>query len=394
MSAPRGGAPRDPATSRALDLWWRAVSLRSEWFDHALRTGPADRQASEAAITGIYALAGEPPPVFTWVGSPAAAQPLLPPSTTLTGDGRWSTENRVASLLSDLRERLDQRIGRRPVSFFQPPDPPSDPVAALLSGVSLETVLEAGVRDPVHRTAHESVAAAVRSAIPDRRGLVWYGQHEAGWVAHYDVHRRLDPNRFPASDVARLELWATLARSCGWWWPRDGRCVIAERPTTVHTEPVAGSAYGEARLHSAHGPAVVFPDGWTVHAWHGTTVPSWVVEAPTADRIGAEPNVEVRRCAVENLGWDTFIAEAGLTLVSTAPDPGNPGSDLHLYDLPYQRWGRSSRLLLAVNGSLERDGTRRRYGLRVPPWFDDPIDAAGWSYGLSGPQYALLRRRT
>jgi hypothetical protein len=123
-------------------------------------------------------------------------------------------------------------------------------------------------------------------------------------------------------------------------------------------------------------------------------VPSWVIEAPTVDRIADEGTVEVRRCAIERIGWGAFIDQAGLRIVGQAADPGNPGSELRLYDLPYRRWGAPTRLLLAVNGSVERDGTRRRYGLRVPPWFDDPLDAAGWTYGLTGVQYAQLQRRT
>ena len=143
------------------------------------------------------------------------------------------------------------------------------------------------------------------------------------------------------------------------------------------------------RLHSATGPAVVYPDGWAVHAWHGTRVPSWVIDDPTVDRITAEPNVEVRRCAIERIGWPAFIdAGRAAAASSRAADPGNPGCELRLYDLPRQKWDAPTRLLLAVNGSVERDGTRRRYGLRVPAGFDHPLDAAGWSYGLTGAQYA------
>ena len=390
MSAPRGRTARE-VLPRDVDLWWRATSLRSEWFDHALSTEPADRQASEDAITGLYALVGRPRPSFTWVDSPAAAQPLLPPFAGIRSDRPLAVESLVASSVSALRERLDRRIGARRTPFVRPPDPPPDPLAALRSGLPLPSVLEAGIRDPLHRTATESVAGRIRAALPGRSGLVWYGQHEAAWVAHYDVHRRVGLALFGADDLAQVELWATIARSCGWWWPREGVCVVAERPAEVHVEPLVGSAYDESRLHREDGPALVFRDGWSLHAWHGTAVPPWVVESPTADLIAAEPNVEVRRCAIEHIGWEEYVDQAGLTLVSRSPDPGNPGSELRLYDLPR---GSRTRLLLAVNGSLERDGTRRRYGLRVPPWFNDPIDAAGWSYGLTGPQYALLRRRT
>jgi hypothetical protein len=49
---------------------------------------------------------------------------------------------------------------------------------------------------------------------------------------------------------------------------------------------------------------------------------------------------------------------------------------------------------LRERGSVEPDGRHRRYGLSVPADIDDPVAAAGWSYGLTGPQYAQLARRT
>jgi hypothetical protein len=165
-----------------------------------------------------------------------------------------------------------------------------------------------------------------------------------------------------------------------------------DRPAALHTEPIPGEV-DDRRLHSSDGPSVEYRDGWAVHAWHGTRVPAWVIESPTVDRIAAESNVEVRRCAIERIGWGAFIEDAGLRLIGQSADPGNPGAVLQLYDLPFEPWG-ATRVLLAVNGSVERDGTRRRYGLRVPAWLTDPLEAAGWTYGLSGAQYAQLQRRT
>lgn len=315
----------------------------SRWLSHAFRTDPADRVAAEDAITRLYALLGEPPPTFVWVPSPNAAVEVLPPPQALSTGGPLPVEARIATRVAALR----QRGPRLPAELRQ--------------------------------TVKESVAGLVRARIPQPLGLHWYGQQDAYWVV-------------PDTGDPELELWATLVRSCGWWWPRDGVCVVSERPLVLRTEQ-HGNAH-EHRLHSATGPAVAYPDGWTVHAWHGTRVPSWVIDDPTADRIHTELNVEVRRCAIEHLGWSAYIDQAGLDLLSRAPDPGNPGCELRLYTLPPMKWQAPARLLLAVNGSLERDGTRRRYGLRVPAGFDHPLDAAGWSYGLTGAQYAQLRRRT
>ncbi len=359
----------------SVESWWRAVDVREEWSAHALSCEPADRPATEATITALYAMVDAPPPEFVWLDSPSAAVDVLPPSGPLQFP--CPVENRIASLRSDLRIRLEARVGRHP------PFETSNPLAAVESGWPAKSILDPLVHGALQRSIRESVAGLIRAAIGGvELGLRWLGQHDVDWLALYDVHQRVLDTRFSPSDVAQLQLWSTLARSCGWWWARGNQCFVTERPLVVRMD--------SDRLHNAAGPAVAYPDGWTVHAWKGTRVPPWVISQPTVSAITSERNVEVRRCAIENLGWPAFISEAQLSLVAQADDPGNPGYALQLYDLPYS----GSRLLLAINGSVERDGTRRQYGLHVPPSFSDPVDAAAWTYGLSGAQYALLQRRT
>jgi hypothetical protein len=374
---------RDP-----FEQWSQAVQIRREWLGHALSTEPADRPATEQAITTLYSLVHRPPPEFVWADSPAAALPLVEASPSMRLDSPLSMEAELANQWSDLRSRLRRRAHVPQWSLML------DALALLRRGGPIRDVLTAGVRDVLNRTVRESIAGPVMAAMGERRALLWFGQHDVDWLANCDVLQRVDGVLWSAEDAEQLALWSTLARSCGWWWPREGRCVIAERPLAIRTEPVPGSQHDELRLHSDDSPAVVYADGWAVHMVHGFRVPAWVIEEPTAERIAAERNIEVRRCAIERLGWPAFIEQARLTLVSQADDPGNPEAVLQLYDLPYDTWGAPTRLLVATNGSVERDGTRRQYGLRVPPWFTDPVDAAAWTYGLTGPQYAQLQRRT
>lgn len=119
-----------------------------------------------------------------------------------------------------------------------------------------------------------------------------------------------------------------------------------------------------------------------------------MLTSPSIDLIRREPNVEVRRSAIERIGWETYIRQADLSLVATCPDPGNADASLRLYDDLADGRGRQGQVLLVVNGTPEPDRRRRRYGLYVPAIFDNPIDAAAWTYGLSGSQYAQLARRT
>ena len=114
--------------------------------------------------------------------------------------------------------------------------------------------------------------------------------------------------------------------STGWWWAFDDVCIMAERPTALHAEPIPGSAQGARRLHHSDSPALEFADGTKAFVLHGAIVPDWVVLDPTAERIAHERNVEIRRCAIERIGWDSYIELAGLTLVDQADDPGNAGA--------------------------------------------------------------------
>ncbi len=210
-----------------------------------------------------------------------------------------------------------------------------------------------------------------------------YGQHDAGWIAFYDAFRRIG---FP--DVSRLDGLTAVARSAGWWWPFAGAVILTDRPSVLRRDP-------DGRLHAEGGPALAYRDGWAIHAWHGVRVQPWVITDPTPERIAAETNVEVRRCAIESFGWERFVQAAELRMVGApVPDPGNPGQYIALYEVPRRLWGDPVRVLLATNGSVERDGTRRQYGLTVPDTIADPVAAAGWTYGLSGDQYSQLARRT
>lgn len=416
--------PRDASPVEKIRL---AVTLRNEWLAFGLSTEPADRPAAESAVTKLYAMAGAPPPAFEWVPSPLAAlhavqaarsrYPAIETRRLLT-DQPWRempVAARLASLESSLRSRLDARIRRAAVVWPGSPRASTGTVSmyrpedAVLSGISDRSIVVVTTGQSLRGTLTDAVVAPLRAALAQAIGkaadedqlkpaggvIAFRGQHDASWIGYYDTRRRAGFGGYASADLSELDVWATLARSAGWWWPGEGLCVMAERPLAVHTEPLAGSHHGELRLHRADGPAIVFADGFGANVLHGTPVPGWVLSGPTVDLIRAEPNIEVRRSAIERLGWDAYIRDAGMTLVANCPDPGNPGAYLCLYDdVPDKGWGAPGRVLVVTNGTPEPDGHRRRYGINVPGALDNPIDAAAWTYGLTGELYATLARRT
>jgi hypothetical protein len=216
-----------------------------------------------------------------------------------------------------------------------------------------------------------------------------YGCHDAGWLSFYDWF-----GRHGLADVcAPLAGLTALARSAGWTWLHRGFVVISDRPATLHDEIVIGR---RRQLHNARGPSVTYRDGWSLHHWHGTLVPAWVIDNPSVEQIAAEKNTEIRRCAIESLGWPTYLQALNVQPISVEDDPGNPGHQLALYDVPDadRLFGGHVRLLVMDNASRDRDGSRRTFGETVPGHLTSAVDAAAWQFDTDPTIYRTLQRAT
>ena len=335
--------------------------IRDEWIAHGLSCATANRDVAVEGVNAAYRAAGlEPPRIVVWLDSPLA--------------GVYGA-HMVQQLLKNATNRA--QVG--------------DQVWAQV-GAQVWAQVGAQVWAQVWAQVGAQVGAQVWAQVGDQVGdQVWdqvhksaWGQHDA-WLSFHDFMHRV----VAVPGAERIEGLTEVAQSAGWWWPFKGAVILTERPTALHRD-------AENRLHNEDGPALSYPDGWSIWAWHGVRVPQWAIEAPTAELIHAEGNVEIRRCAIERLGWDAYIRQADLQLSDPVADPGNPGQELRLSQ-PLDLFGGDEelvRVLICTNGTVERDGTRRSFGLTVPAVVTTPIAAAAWGYDLTPKQYAQLARRT
>lgn len=233
-----------------------------------------------------------------------------------------------------------------------------------------------GTRATVTEAADAVVRSAVDAAVGGVRQDTIRGAIRLLWRACLPGHRS--------------------ASAAWWWWPFRDFVLLCPPPDELRRDQVGEGDLARRRLHCPDGPAVAWVDGFGLYFWHGTHVPRAVIDDTlTADEIIREPNAEIRRCAIERRGWDRFVIEARLAQIGpAAPDPGNPGQTLTLHDVPPGVYPRGVRVLLCTNGTVERDGTRRRFGLTVPADCTDPIEAAAWTYGVTPAQYAQAQRRS
>jgi hypothetical protein len=130
-----------------------------------------------------------------------------------------------------------------------------------------------------------------------------------------------------------------------------------------------GMAYGLAR-HSAPGDPTTAPP---VPVRGGTPAPRpTVVRDEEFDRVWAQ---------AEQVGWVRLLAAGVLRPVGVpVVDPGNPvGSHLVLVEHVTGVFG-DCRILLAVNGSANADGSYDVVAIPVPASLDDALAAAAWTY--------------
>jgi hypothetical protein len=405
------------------------AAAAEDWARVAVSTEPCDRPAAERAVREAYRAAGlAVPRVLVWADSPLAGllagvllrhhprhlRPLLPdqpvdgigdqslgpvraqllelPSVLLSrrlvaGFARlgWLDERATRSGVRPwlrMQELLETRAG---VGFGAQVQ---DELHRLLRSTALETAA-AGLThpDPLGQWAHDGTAR-LRGRVGGQLANRFTPWHDAVRLAQLELGLRV----VGASPAPWLAALATAVRAIGWWWPLPGAAVLTARPLVLHHDR-------ERRLHHPDGPALVYADGWALHSWHGTTVPADLVAGAgwAVPRILAEPNAELRRCAVERMGWDRFAAAARLRQVGPQrPDPGNAGQLLRLYDLPpgLLPADRPARLLVVTNASVDRDGTRRTFGLSVPADVPDALSAAALTFGVSRAEYGGLSRAT
>jgi hypothetical protein len=140
------------------------------------------------------------------------------------------------------------------------------------------------------------------------------------------------------------------------------------------------------RLHASDLPAVVWPDGGERWYWDGIPVPERIAQARdrlTADLVAEIDNQELRRVAVNRLGWERFLRTASAEL--RAQDDYSK-----LWATTVRIDGERVQLVEVVNATAEPDGSHRRYFLRVPPTARTAREAVGWTFGFdNGDDYIL-----
>jgi len=171
--------------------------------------------------------------------------------------------------------------------------------------------------------------------------------------------------------------WLDFDRSAGSIavLPIETICLICDVPKSIAFDD-------QRRLHNTTGPALVYPDETELYFWHATPIPAWIVNQPeliTVEKIYGEKNIEIRRIMIEQYGESKYLLETGATVVSE-----DECGILYRKDLDFDD---PIVMVKVLNSTLEPDGERRTYFLRVPPEVRSAREAVAWTFGLGADEY-------
>jgi hypothetical protein len=351
----------------------RLVLWRAEWFAIGSSTEPTDKPRAERAITAMYARIGKPAPRFIHVDSPATASLAIYDLTRLAKDktlgsslgssiesSLWSSLG--SSFGSSLRSSIESSLRSSLESSLR-----SSIESSLWTSLwsSIESSLRSSIESSLWSSLWSSLGSSLWSSLGSSLRSAYLGQESAYWVSFYAFCRDVVGVPYDAQKSLDLDLWSEVVKSCGWWWPFDGLCIVANRPESICWEP----GRMPERLHCTTGPSVRYRDGWMVHSLRGVRVPGDVIDdlaKLTAERIDAEPNAEVRRVLIEHYGPERFVVDSGAEVVDQ--DIEQPGDRARRLLRKLGRDGHPDLLMLEVlNATPEPDGTRKRYYLKPHP---------------------------
>ena len=149
------------------------------------------------------------------------------------------------------------------------------------------------------------------------------------------------------------------------------------------------------QLHREDGPAIAYPDGWSIYAWHGICVPAeWINQRETLDpaEVMSQRNVELRAAGASIIGPSRMASHLDLRVLDGDPTTALGALvELRMPGLPEPA--------LALQAMCPRNGQITEYVARTNPWDGDKpittaIQAQAWRGRESEAEFRLPTLRT
>ena len=398
------------------------ASSYEEWLANGLSTEPADFDAAEEAITSLYASIDKPKPYFVRLSSPLGAE-LYIKLLTQTRPETYNREKLRGQLwgqLSDqlggqlrgqlwgqlwgqLRGQLSDQLGGQ--LRGQLGRQLSDQLGGQLWGQlgrqlrgqlwdqlrgQLGRQLSDQLGGQLGRQLGRQLGAQLSDQLWDQLrgqlrgqlrfiGTWFYGQWDYYW-AYWDGMRRVGAKIDDPKLAGQLDNHLTIMKSIGWFYPFNDFVIVTDRPAVIKFDD-------EQRLHSEHGPALKYRDGYELHALDGVGVPpQWTAgKFPSSTEILNLTNPEQRAVACKYVGWYNMLEGLDATIIDEDEDPLVGSLFRFDFETGEETIERGCLVYLCATGRIMSS--------LVSPKFKTALAANAWMQGLDTDQLRLMETR-
>lgn len=283
-----------------------ATSIAARWKDNRLSTQPVDRAAASDGVRMAYREAGLAVPSIVWVDGPVSLATSWASAPSSIGANVHDT------IIAAPYRRAAQRFGTHtdhhaPFLCDQSGVDCADAVSAAVCAAVIEDAdairpsLLLWLRRLGSRLTNGSRSSSFAASGSSQYELCWLGFTAC-------LLEMLEPRA--GIELSGLRL---IAENAGWILPHSHVCWLSDRPTGLSFD-----RWG--RLHSSFGPALRYLDNWSVYAWKGTRVPSWIIDEPqciTLDWIDAQIDPLVRHAMIDIITPERFVEAGGANCLAS-----------------------------------------------------------------------------
>ena len=129
-----------------------------------------------------------------------------------------------------------------------------------------------------------------------------YGNLSVYWISFYEFAKEIGV-KYNDWCLDVLDGWNDIAKSCFHFWPKEGFCLVSEKPTHIYMR--------NNRLHADGKMSVEFSDGWGIYSYDGTRIPEKYGSVKAKDWqakwLTEETNATFKMILIKGMGYEKIL---------------------------------------------------------------------------------------
>lgn len=346
------------------------------WTAHAFQTKDASEETISFWIKKLYEVAGLQEPIVVLAQSPISMCFAFGASAAVWYQSTQEKKKRPAKILGyDANSNSVYAQTRRIIDRATE----GADVKAAFKGIATDSVPGATVQAEAMRACFD-VAGKFGIMCANEWNRLYQGGNMWAYYECYLSSFR-DVLKLDLPEFKNYAVWEQCAIHGGFRVIHEKFCIVSNFPEIIKIDD-------QNRPHCADGPSHRWRDGWSFHYWHGVRIPKeWVEDKnflTPAIALG-QTNAELRRSAIEIIGWDKILELLNAKVIDKDGDPEIG----ELLEVVHESLGSTKEKFLRV-----KCGTGRHFALPVPSEMQTALEAQAWTWGLSADEFSKPEVRT